>query len=265
MPEPTWEYILKTQQEDFLERLKASLEFNPDYESPVYLARLNHDPISDVSSPCESINISFHPNEESYIDNFCNELAWKFCDKPDEDEPCFNSYIFINNKLGKIGEVAVKKYLGNWISDVDYSFYDSGDGGVDFSLIPPNNFIKIQVKTTVALRFTYQVLNTKKQEDINDCGIEFFYNPYKYIESSKWQVDAKALKNTHLTIFVLLMNEIIGDELNADPYKCILAGFLPNEKITPDRRYSIVELLYSGGIRSYLKHLINIHHQQNTR
>ena len=261
MTEPTWEYILKTQQEDFLERLKASLEFNPDYdEVRIHLARLDNDPVIDASSPCESINIYFHPGEESDIDDFCTELAWKFCYNPYDDEPCFDPDIFINNKLGKIGEVAVKEYLGKWVSNVDYNLYESGDGGVDFFVIP-DNFIKIQVKTTAALRFTCQVLNTKKQEDIDDGGREFFYNPYKYIESSKWQVDAKSLKNTHLTIFVLLMNEIITDGLNANPYKCLLAGFLPNEKIFPNRKYSIAELLYSGGIRSYLKHLINIHQQ----
>jgi len=255
MPEPSWEYILKSQQEDFLERLESSLEVSSYCDTSVHLARLDHCFPLGASSPCEIINISFEHDEEYEIDKFCGEITCKFSCNPDY----FDYDVFISNKLGKIGEEAVKRYLGNWINNVDYELYKGGDGGVDF-ILRENNKIKIQVKTRAAFRLTCEYLERTENIDITDLCFHFFINAYDYVKDAKWQVDNKAITENNLTIFVLVMNEVIGGELNENLYKCLIAGFLPSRKLSQTRKYSITELLYSGGIRGYLKHLTSTHH-----
>jgi hypothetical protein len=250
MPQPTWDYILKTQQEDFLSRLRQCQQPCHGDLSDCLASGSNYWG-QESFNPFELANIYFQNEGEADVDEFCRELTWKFKDADYNLIDFIDT--FINNKIGKIGEEAVKFYLSGLISSVDYRIYNQGegDGGIDF-ILSNNQKIAIQVKTAAPLRISCHELEYKSISPYIPWEIEIIIDA---IESASWQVDIKGISNCSITIFVLLMNEVIGNELKGEPYQCLIAGFLPKDMLTPQKKYKIEDLFYSGGIRAYLQYL----------
>ena len=246
MTELTWEYILKTQQEDFLRRLEFTCGHPSDRYSTFLTVGTNYFPLNYY--PFELVQIFL---DESKVNDFSEELTYKFGEDPEID---YDSFVnkFINQKIGKIGEEVVGLLLGSIgssVSSVDYKIYKNGvgDGGVDLTVSAKNSKINIQVKTTAPLRIN--CLDDPYIPDEVDVKVHA-------IKSASWEVDGKGKSNNDLTIFVILMDEIIGDKPINNPHDCLIAGFLPSKEIETSRKYKINELFYSGGIRAYIKHLL---------
>ncbi|MBF2015839.1 MAG: tetratricopeptide repeat protein [Rivularia sp. T60_A2020_040] len=118
-----WITLLKTQQADFIERLKCGCLLHCDKIG-------QHSELTIIS-------------DEKLIQlrSFCWEMADKyknFYSSPIRD-------VFINNLKGKLGEEVVKIYFGDLITEVDYEKRLGGDGKVDFTLTSDSS-IGIQVK-----------------------------------------------------------------------------------------------------------------------
>lgn len=168
MAELTWQKVLQAQQQDFIQRLKRSLDI--EKTEVVTLSCLDYDYHYGFYEcyPTEKISISLFERREEEIDQFCWELAEKF----DED---FSEDCYMNNKIGKLGEEAVKIYLDELITKVDYEIYCGGDGGSDFFL-KKNNNIGLQVKTKTLNRISF-----KDEDNLND---EDLYIEYMALSSS---------------------------------------------------------------------------------
>ncbi|NES02055.1 MAG: hypothetical protein F6K22_03945 [Okeania sp. SIO2F4] len=195
----------------------------------------------------------------------------------------------VNYKIGKVGEESVKQYLGRLISDVDYELYEWGDDGTDF-YFRNNTSVSLQVKTTCFDRTLEKCLDLElnKFELDEDEYLYYSYMNYvnlehdkceKIIDIIKWKISGKEHKKNQICIFVLLLNQVVGDEMpnyvdikeidqevvsyrneavyhfdcNAI-YSSILCGFKPTYLLKPDTDIYLKDLFYIGGIKGYLKH-----------
>ncbi|MEO1433588.1 MAG: hypothetical protein AAFV71_31915 [Cyanobacteria bacterium J06633_8] len=118
-----WITLLKTQQVDFIERLK-------------------HGCLLHCNKIGQHSELTIISDEKLLkLRSFCWEMADKyknFSSSPIRD-------VFINNLKGKLGEEVVKIYFGDLITEVDYEKRLGGDGKVDFTLTSDSS-IGIQVK-----------------------------------------------------------------------------------------------------------------------
>ena len=150
--------------------------------------------------------------------DFCWEITDKYKDRSEDIHKTF-----LNNFKGCLGEEAVKDYLGDLITSVNYEIKAGGDGKVDFTLTDNPN-IGIQVKT--------------RQGNINTV---------------KWSISKDEIKKNTVLLCVLIQETI--DEVRGE-YNLILAGFLPTSQIDIgiDERadLGIERLFYCGGLNSYL-------------
>jgi tetratricopeptide (TPR) repeat protein len=131
--------------------------------------------------------------------------------------------VFINNLKGKLGEEVVAKRLGKLVTPVDYTEKLGGDGKVDFTLTT-NPTIGIQVKAR-----------------------------HGGIDTLRWSICPEEVKKNAALVCVLIQEGV--DEAQPE-YNLILAGFLPTDLIKDGQtEFGITELLYGGGLRSYLESL----------
>jgi tetratricopeptide (TPR) repeat protein len=132
---------------------------------------------------------------------------------------------FINNMKGKLGEEVVKSRLADFVTEVDYEKRVGGDGKVDFTLTSDSS-IGIQVKARNG-----------------------------NFDKIKWSISQEEIEKNAVLVCILIQEEV--SEAQAE-YNLILAGFLPTNMITSAAGKALVgidELLYSGGLRSYLESL----------
>ena len=141
---------------------------------------------------------------------------------------------FINNLKGKLGEEIVKRCLGDFITEVDYQLKLGGDGKIDFTL--SSDLSKgIQVKTRTS----------KKGGEMT------------------WTVSLDEIQKNSAIICILIEEEI--DEAQAE-YHLVFAGFIPTLFLSQNQENQSVrinELLYSSGIKWYLKNVEILTEQQN--
>jgi len=134
---------------------------------------------------------------------------------------------FINNMKGKLGEEVVKSRLADFVTEVDYQKRVGGDGKVDFTLTSDSS-IGIQVKARNG-----------------------------NFDKIQWSISREEIEKNAVLVCILIQEEV--SEAQAE-YNLILAGFLPTNMITSNTGKALVgidELLYSGGLRSYLESLIS--------
>lgn len=150
--------------------------------------------------------------------DFCWEMVKKY-------KPTDPKNYFINNIKGKLGEEVVKSRLADFVTEVDYEKRVGGDGKVDFTLTSDSS-IGIQVKARNG-----------------------------NFDKIQWSISQEEIEKNAVLVCILIQEEV--SEAQAE-YNLILAGFLPTNMITSNTGKALVgidELLYSGGLRSYLESL----------
>ncbi|MBW4562693.1 MAG: tetratricopeptide repeat protein [Mojavia pulchra JT2-VF2] len=156
----------------------------------------------------------------SHLRDFCWEMVKKY--RPNDPK----NY-FINNMKGKLGEEVIKTRLAEFVTEVDYETKVNGDGKVDFTLTSDSS-IGIQVKAR-----------------------------YGRFDTVKWSITQEEISKNAILVCILIQEEIS----EAQPiYNLILAGFIPTNMIVlTDAKASlnIENLLYAGGLYSYLENLIS--------
>ncbi|AFW94608.1 pentapeptide repeat-containing protein [Dolichospermum sp. UHCC 0352] len=148
------------------------------------------------------------------------DFCWKMVAKYRNEDP---KLIFINTMKGKLGEEVVKSCLGDLVRSVNYNVLPGGDGKVD--LITYNSNIGIQVKATHSSR----------------------------IDTARWFISKDELQNNAVLACVLITEPIRDDQAD---FNLVFAGFLPTNMIYLENDRTsvpITELLYSGGLRTYLE------------
>ena len=149
------------------------------------------------------------------VRNFC----WKMVAKYRNEEP---KQIFLNTMKGKLGEEAIKNCLGNLVTSVNYDLLPGGDGKVDFRLTSNYN-VGVQVKAV-----------------------------HSNIDTARWSISAEEIEQNVALACILIREEITDDQ---SEFNLILAGFLPTSMIDVRGNkvsVGINQLLYGGGLRSYL-------------
>jgi tetratricopeptide (TPR) repeat protein len=150
--------------------------------------------------------------------NFCWDMMKKY--KPNDPQN-----FFINHIKGKLGEEVVKSRLADFVTEVDYEQRIGGDGKVDFTLTSDSS-IGIQVKARNG-----------------------------NFDKIQWKISQEEIEKNAVLVCILIQEEV--SEAQAE-YNLILAGFLPTNMIICTAGEALVgidELLYSGGLRSYLESL----------
>ena len=272
MPEVNWMTILESQQDEFIikliYRMPGFTRGKYDFDEATHVYSLDYDGELEEDELAEKLN------------GFCEELTYKYCGGYSD----FFPHEFINYKIGKVGEESVKDYLGKLISDVDYELYEWGDDGTDFYLTS-NTSVKLQVKTTCFSRILEY--NIEYGEDTYDyfSALEYDYVNLEYdecekiLDGLKWKISEKEKNQNQICIFVLLLNQVVGDRMpnyvdikeidkevvsyrneavyhfdcNAI-YSSILCGFKPTDLLKPDTDIYLKDLFYIGGLKGYLKH-----------
>ncbi|MBD2135375.1 tetratricopeptide repeat protein, partial [Sphaerospermopsis sp. FACHB-1094] len=150
--------------------------------------------------------------------DFCWEMVKKY-------KPTDPKNYFINNMKGKLGEEVVKSRLADFVTEVDYEKRVGGDGKVDFTLTSDSS-IGIQVKARNG-----------------------------NFDKIQWSISREEIEKNAVLVCILIQEEV--SEAQAE-YNLILAGFLPTNMINSNTGKALVEideLLYAGGLRSYLESL----------
>lgn len=148
------------------------------------------------------------------------DFCWEMADKYKRNSSVRK--VFIDNMKGKLAEEVVQVRLIDLVTEVDYEKRISGDGKVDFRLNSDPD-VGIQVKA--------------RHDSINTV---------------KWRVSQEEVEKNATLVCILIQEEV--SEAQAK-YNIIMAGFLPTNRIElsdGEASVSINELLYSGGLRSYL-------------
>jgi len=254
MTKLTWYGILEEQQKDFIQRLKSYLSgYDPESPgSPVTLSCLEHDFYEQCECHYSEVIKIDYPYEqfEEEINEHSDEMTRKFFDPSAGKEP---EYYYVNNKIGKLGEEAIKVCLGNLVSNVDYQISSCGDGGSDFHLVS-NTSIKLQVKTRIRTR-----ISQREKHKINEqgyCYYDYQLNSRDNIEGLDkiaWKIKPEEVRNNSILVCVLMLNNIAGDEIIGQGYSLAIAGFKPTDMINNGESIKMKDLFYGGGIRAYLK------------
>ncbi|MFM6039523.1 MAG: hypothetical protein ACKPBB_17730 [Sphaerospermopsis kisseleviana] len=145
-------------------------------------------------------------------------FCWNIIAKYQDSDPETN---FKNNLIGKLGECAVKSFLGSLISEVNFAITSEGDGSIDFVLVGDYSSC-IQVKTS------------SKEE---------------------WSINPKEIEKNKVLICVQILEKINLCDIKSE-YNLVLTGFLPTNQIKHIQKIRVYQLLYIGGLRTYLKNLL---------
>ena len=269
MTEPSWRIILELQQEYFIKRLDSFLsdKFYLSY-NPTELSCLNSNLETEVNFKhltefgyTELVKIDLDLGEFMNLDHFCEEMV----DKYSVTRTIWVNGIRYRNKeayashmFGKLGEEAVKRCLGDLITDVDYKIYPNGDGGIDFRLVSKND-IGIQVKTIPVYRFP----------ESSEITFDDYISKSVKVRDLVWKIPIETLNKNKVLICVLMLNCVQGDRLESKiydgkTYDLVIAGFKPTKDINKENNLTLInnyynikikDLLYGGGIPGYLKSL----------
>ena len=155
------------------------------------------------------------------------DFCWEMAEKYRRTSRVAIRDVFINNMKGKLAEEVVKSRLADFVTEVDYEKRVGGDGKIDFTLTSDSS-ICIQVKARNG-----------------------------NFDKIQWSISQEEIEKNAVLVCILIQEEV--SEAQAE-YNLILAGFLPTNMITSNTGKALVgidELLYSGGLRSYLESLIS--------
>ncbi|MEQ8753560.1 MAG: hypothetical protein RID09_08580 [Coleofasciculus sp. G1-WW12-02] len=117
-----WITLLRSQQTDFIQRLKSGHLLHCDVEG-------QHSELTVISG-----------ERLTQLRDFCWQMAEKYKRNSSVRD------VFINNLKGKLAEEVVKARLGDWVTEIDYEQRLGGDGKVDFTLTCAPD-VGIQVKS----------------------------------------------------------------------------------------------------------------------
>ena len=255
MAELTWQEILRAQQQDLINRLKFihdSRNYSCKFLRFSTLNLIDESCVPVAGHNSEIIELDFCDEHESEIRGFCCEMVDKYMDNNSNVYP---NDSYINYKIGKLGEEAVKVYLGDLIDEVNYKLSEHGDGGVDFTLAKNRN-IKIQVKTSSLNRISYDHIDKYKLTDDDIGGILQPPEQYHFgAINNSWSISSEESYKNNILICVLLLNSIDNERIINKTYRCLMAGFILIEKKADKQIFKIDELLYMGGIKGYLESL----------
>ncbi|WP_334902802.1 hypothetical protein [Nostoc sp.] len=245
--------LLREQQLDFIQRIKYSC-------------------LLDCQIPGKNSEITFI-SEKSKIKQI-SKFSYSMCNKyqsKDREEKYFN---YRNNFIGKLGEEAVKNRLTNFITGVDYTIKNEGDGKVDFTFAFDSSPGGIQVKTR-KVDFTFAF-------DSSPGGIQVKTRKGTY-DTVKWSITEKEIEaNTFLVCMFIEKNVKNKEAENKQTenkeaeykntsagFKITSAGFLPMDLIKKEHKieliknngkieFTIYDLLYISGLNAYLKKLYDL-------
>ncbi|HEY9616420.1 MAG TPA: hypothetical protein V6C64_06250, partial [Microcoleaceae cyanobacterium] len=125
-----WTTPLRSQQVDFIKRLKSD---------SANLHRLTDPNLRG----CHSELVAISGKELEEIDRFCWEMVDSYGKKPSSK----SRDIYINNMKGKLGELAIERYLDKLITPIDLEKKPGGDGGIDFKLLSnPETCIQVKAR-----------------------------------------------------------------------------------------------------------------------
>jgi WD40 repeat protein len=213
--------LLKAQQDDFLVRFELGIE-NLIYLDDKFSQRVHRE------------LIKINKDELHLIDEYCWAMVDKYKNQRSSRE---SQNIFSSHLKGKLGEVAVKKYLENRISSVDLSRKVYGDQGVDFRLSCDSS-ICFQVKAR-----------------------------HGKAENLSWSISDEELTKNKASIFVYIQEDVdkdnvIRDVVRYSEYNLILIGFVPHDLIGKEgightrsgnkNQFEATNLLYIGGLNYYI-------------
>jgi tetratricopeptide (TPR) repeat protein len=151
------------------------------------------------------------------------DFCWLMAEKYKRTSPVRD--VFINNLKGKLGEEVVKERLADFITEVDYEKRFGGDGKIDFTL-SCDRAIGIEAKSR-----------------------------HGSIDRVRWSVSSEEVEKNAVVVCILIQEEV--NEAQAE-YHLFVAGFLPTQMIklkTGRISFGIEQLLYGGGLFSYLEQL----------
>ena len=155
-----WTTLLRAQQADFIQRLKAGCLLRCEIEG-------QHSELTVISG-----------KRLNQLRDFCWEMVKKY-------KPYDPKLHFINNMKGKLGEEVVKARLGNLVTEVDYEKRFGGDGKVDFALTSdPSVGIQVKVRngSIDTVQWSISLEEVKKnvvlvciliQEEVNEAQSEY--------------------------------------------------------------------------------------------
>ena len=124
---------------------------------------------------------------------------------------------------GKLGEEVVKKYLSDLVTEVDYKQGLGGNNKVDFRLTCDPS-IGIQVRAR-----------------------------HGSIDTVEWPISSEEIEQNTVLVCILIKEAVTEFQ---PEYNLVLAGFLPTSMARYGRKtFSVGDLLYGGGLRSYLESL----------
>ncbi|MBL1198959.1 MAG: tetratricopeptide repeat protein [Nostoc sp. GBBB01] len=196
-----WITLLRSQQLDFIERLKSGYLLNCTIEG-------QHGELTVISG--ENLD---------QLRDFCWEMVRKYGSK--DPKNCF-----INNMKGKLAEEVIKTRLSDFVTEVDYKTKINGDGKIDFTLNADSS-IGIQVKAR-----------------------------HGNFDTVQWSISKEEI-NKNAVLVCILIQEKVSEAQSI--YNLVSVGFIPTNMIVLNNNIGIVnikELLYFGGLRSYLDNLI---------
>lgn len=154
----------------------------------------------------------------SSLRGHCKDMTNKFKDR---HRDVFE--VYLNHLKGKLGEKVVKLRLDALITEIDYENRMGGDGKVDFRLTSDPS-VGIQVKAR-----------------------------HGSVDTVQWWISKEEVEKNAALVCILIQEKV--NEAQTE-YNLIMAGFLPTNRIDISNgkaSVSINELLYSGGLRSYLE------------
>lgn len=151
------------------------------------------------------------------------EFCWLMAEKYKRTSPVRD--VFLNNLKGKLGEEVVKERLANFITEVDYEKRFGGDGKIDFTLTA-DPAIGVEVKSR-----------------------------HGSFDKVRWTVSSEEVEKNAVVVCILIQESVNEAQ---SKYHLFLAGFLPTQMIklrTGKISFGINQLLYGGGLLSYLEQL----------
>ncbi|ARV58162.1 hypothetical protein BZZ01_05510 [Nostocales cyanobacterium HT-58-2] len=160
------------------------------------------------------------------------EFCWQMAEKYKRTSPVRD--VFINNLKGKLGEEVVKERLAAFVTEVDYEKrFGVGDGKVDFTLT-------FDPSVGIAVKSRHGTIN-----------------------KVRWTINSEEVQKNAVVVCILIQEEV--NEAQPE-YHLFFAGFLPTQMIklkTGKISFGIEQLLYGGGLRSYLEDLQTFTHQHS--
>ncbi|MEW5859105.1 MAG: hypothetical protein AB1861_17250 [Cyanobacteriota bacterium] len=207
--------LLKTQQEHFLKMISSKLH------DPMYIKILSQHLDKNFISHCWGMAYKYWYLESDDLNRGKNHGFNK--------EQLLNNY-FQKQLTGKLGELAVKIFLGNLVSNLNYVIGKGGDGGSDFCL-STNPTIRLQVKTRLGRT-----------------------------DHIEWQFSKEELDKNAILVCLSIQEPVNNYQ---DEYNLCMAGFMPTYlmidkpmELIKGKLYvkiKAIDLLYGGGIKDYLQ------------